>query len=136
MENNEALEASEYYDLLRSLCRREDTSLRDAYREMRELLEHLCRLQMEDGHLQMTDLAARINYVGAKMGLSMVEQNRLHTFRLTSNDILNRRAEPTREHLLRDAKTLAFFIKRLTAQDIPDALYQLLPRADATYIVS
>ena len=136
MENNEALEASEYYDLLRSLCRREDTPLRDAYREMRELLEHLCRSQMEDGHLQMTDLAARINYVGAKMGLSMVEQNRLHTFRLTSNDILNRRAEPTREHLLRDAKTLAFFIKRLTAQDIPDALYQLLPRADATYIVS
>ena len=61
MENNEALEASEYYDLLRSLCRREDTPLRDAYREMRELLEHLCRSQMADGHLQMTDLAARIN---------------------------------------------------------------------------
>lgn len=47
---------------------------------------------------------------------STVEQNRLHTFRLTSNAILNRQAEPQREQLLRDAKTLAFFVKRLTGR--------------------
>ena len=40
----------------------------------------------------------------------------LHTFRLTSNAILNRQAEPQREQLLRDAKTLAFFVKRLTGR--------------------
>ena len=61
----------------------------------------------------MTDLSARISFVASKVGLSTVEQNRLHTFRLTSNAILNRQAEPQREQLLRDAKTLAFFVKRL-----------------------
>lgn len=136
MENNGAVEAKELYGILWDVCRADDCLLRDAYRRLRELLEYLCRSQTEDGRLQMTDLAARINYVGAKFGLSIVEQNRLHTFRLTSNDILNRRAEPTREHLLRDAKTLAFFIKRLTGLEVPDTLYKLLPRADATYVVS
>ena len=38
--------------------------------------------------------------------------------------------------MLRDAKTLAFFVRRLTKADIPEDLYRLLPRADATYIVS
>lgn len=32
------------------------------------------------------------------------------------NAILNRQAEPQREQLLRDAKTLAFFVKRLTGR--------------------
>ena len=103
---------------------------------MRELLERLCRTQMPDGSLQMTDLSARISFVASKAGLSTVEQNRLHTFRLTSNAILNRQAEPQREQLLRDAKTLAFFVKRLTGEEIPAGLYRLLPRADATYIVA
>lgn len=71
---------------------------------------------MPDGSLQMTDLSARISFVASKAGLSTVEQNRLHTFRLTSNAILNRQAEPQREQLLRDAKTLAFFVKRLTGR--------------------
>ena len=137
MEKNSAAgEAREYYDLLRAVCRAEASSWKGAYRQMRGLLEMLCHTQTEDGSLQMTDLAARINYVGAKLGLSVVELNRLHSFRLTSNDILNRRAEPEREHLLRDAKTLAFFIKRLTKEDIPEDLHRLLPRADATYIVA
>ncbi|RAZ93402.1 hypothetical protein DK853_40455, partial [Klebsiella oxytoca] len=78
--------------------------------------------------LQMTDLSARISFVAAKVGLSVAEQNRLHTFRLTSNAILNRQQEPTREHLLRDAKTLAFFIRKLFEEDIPQELYRLLPR--------
>ncbi len=136
MTDDLTLDAREAYDILRAVCRADASSLQEAYRRMRELLELLCRTQTEDGSLQMTDLAARINYVGAKVGLSVVEQNRLHSFRLTSNDILNRRVEPEREHLLRDAKTMAFFIKRLTKEDVPDDLYRLLPRADATYIVA
>jgi hypothetical protein len=84
----------------------------------------------------MTDLSARISYVAAKVGLDIREQNRLHTFRLTSNDILNRRESPATEKLFRDAKTLAFLIRRLSGQDIPPELYRLLPKADATYIIS
>ena len=100
------------------------------------MLEQLCRTQLAGSSLQMTDLAARINFVASRLGLSIAEQNRLHTFRLTSNDILNHRSEPRPEQLLRDAKTLAFFVKRLSKEDIPPELYRLLPRADATYIVS
>ena len=129
-------EFKEYYDILLAACRGEDALLAAAYRRLRELLERLCRSQMADSSLQMTDLSARINFVASRIGLSVVEQNRLHTFRLTSNAILNRQAEPQREQLLRDAKTLAFFIKRLTGEDIPDELYRLLPRADATYVVA
>ena len=90
MANEAAVEAREYYDLLRAVCRAEAPSWKGAYRQMRTLLEMLCRTQTEDGSLQMTDLAARINYVGAKLDLSVAELNRLHSFRLTSNDILNR----------------------------------------------
>lgn len=101
-------EVEEYFDVLLAVCKEGNLSLDMAYRQMRELLERLCRTQMADSSLQMTDLSARISFVASKAGLSMVEQNRLHTFRLTSNAILNRQAEPSREQLLRDAKTLAF----------------------------
>lgn len=133
MENKEV---KEYYQLLLDACRCEDAQLAGAYRQLRELLEHACRTQLPDSSLQMTDLSARVNFVASKVGLSVVEQNRLHTFRLTSNDILNHRTPPVREQLLRDAKTLAFFIKRLTGENIPDELYRLLPQADATYIIA
>jgi len=103
---------------------------------MRDLLERICRGQMQNESLQMTDLSARISFVSAKVGLSVTEQNRLHTFRLTSNAILNRQQEPNREQLLRDAKTLAFFIRKLLDEDIPLELYRLFPRADATYLVA
>lgn len=129
-------EVKEYFDVLLGACRGEDIPLAVSYRQMRELLERLCRTQMADSSLQMTDLSARINFVASKAGLSVAEQNRLHTFRLTSNAILNRQAEPERGQLMRDAKTLAFFVKRLTGEDIPTELYRLLPRADATYIVA
>ena len=49
---------------------------------------------------------------------------------------MNRQQEPNREQLLRDAKTLAFFIRKLLEEDIPLELYRLLPRADATYLVA
>ena len=92
--------------------------------------------QMQSSSLQMTDLSARISFIAAKTGLSVGEQNRLHTFRLTSNQILNRCLEPNREKLLRDVKTLAFLVRKLSGENIPDELYRLLPRADATYLVA
>lgn len=129
-------EAREYYHFLLTVCRDENIPPVTAYRQLREFLERLCRTQMPDGSLQMTDLSARVSFVASKVGLSIVEQNRLHTFRLTSNAVLNRQSEPSRENLLRDIKTLTFFVKRLTGEDIPAELYHLLPRADATYIVA
>ena len=129
-------EIEEYFYLLREVCRADDSSLGTAYRQLRELLEHLCRTQMTDSSLQMTDLAARINFVSSKLGLTVAEQNRLHTFRLASNAVLNRQTEPSREKLLRDAKTVSFFVKRITGEDIPADLYRLFPQADATYIAA
>ena len=130
-------EANEYYDLLDAACREADIpAMQAAYCRLRQLLERLCRTQATDKQLQLTDLAARINHVAAQLNLDLNEQNRLHSFRLTSNAILNREVPPQRDLLLRDIKTLAFFVKRLTHQDIPDTLYQMLPRADATYHLS
>ncbi|MCS3200913.1 AAA domain-containing protein [Candidatus Bacteroides intestinigallinarum] len=129
-------EAVESYEILLAVCRAEDAYLSVGYKQMRDLLERICRTQMQNESLQMTDLSARISFVSAKVGLSVAEQNRLHTFRLTSNAILNRQQEPNREQLLRDAKTLAFFIRKLLDEDIPLELYRLLPRADATYLVA
>lgn len=129
-------EIKEYFHLLKEVCRAEYPSLGIAYRQLRGLLEHLCRTQMTDSSLQMTDLSARINFVSSKLGLTVTEQNRLHTFRLTSNAVLNHRTIPSQDELLRDAKTLSFFIKRLTGEDIPTGLYRLLPQADATYIAA
>lgn len=134
---NEQAEATAGYDLLWEVCRDEQTDLLTAYRQLRDLLERLCRLQTTDSSLQMTDLSARISFVASKMGLTVAEQNRLHTFRITSNALLNHRDEEvTRDQLLRDAKTLAFLVKRMTGEDIPARLYRLLPVADATYRVA
>jgi len=125
----------EYFDVLLSVCRMESASLTIRYKRLRDLLERICRDQMADNSLQMTDLSARISFVSAKSGLSFSEQNRLHTFRLTSNAILNNQKEPVKEELLRDIKTLAFFIKKFSGDDIPAELYRLLPQSDATYLV-
>lgn len=133
MENEEIKES---FDILLTACCIQDEKIGMAYKQMRDLLERLCRSLMPNKSLQMTDLSARISFVAARIGLSATEQNRLHTFRLTSNAILNRKEKPEQEKLLRDAKTLAFFIKRLSGADIPDALYRLLPKTDATYIVA
>ena len=129
-------EEKESFELLLAVCHTEDAGMAAGYKQLRDLLERLCRAQMQEQSLQMTDLSARLSYVAVRVGLSVVEQNRLHTFRLTSNAILNRKATPRREELLRDVKTLAFFLKKITGEEIPDALYRLLPRADATYIVA
>ena len=51
-------EIKEYFHLLKEVCRAEYPSLGIAYRQLRGLLEHLCRTQMTDSNLQMTDLSA------------------------------------------------------------------------------
>ena len=129
-------EAIESYELLLAVCKAGEDELTVGYKQMRDLLERICRAQMQSGSLQMTDLSARISFIAAKTGLSVGEQNRIHTFRLTYNQILNRRFEPNRENLLRDVKTLAFLVRKLSGENIPDELYRLLPRADATYLVA
>ncbi|MBR3625528.1 MAG: DNA2/NAM7 family helicase [Bacteroidaceae bacterium] len=125
---------STVYDTLLSAATCQDSELKAAYRQLRELLEELCLSQMEGEAFQKADLAARINYVAVKQNLSLSAQHRLHTFRLTSNAILNREEEPTRASLLRDVKTLAFFQQSLTGASVPPILLGLLPKADATYI--
>lgn len=134
--SSQKYEAIESYELLLAVCQAEETQLTIGYKQMRDLLERICRAQMQNESLQMTDLSARISFVAAKVDLAVGEQNRLHTFRLTSNNVLNHRVTPTKENLLRDAKTLAFLIRKLSGEDIPAPLYNLLPRADTTYLVA
>lgn len=129
-------EIKESFDILLAACRTDDAQTGMAYKQMRDLLERICRSLMQNESLQMTDLSARISFVASLTGLSIAEQNRLHTFRLTSNDVLNRRADATRNNLLRDAKTLAFFLKKLSGAAIPEELYRLLPPTDATFIIA
>lgn len=136
MEKMELSDVKESFELLLTACQSGATEARTYYKQLREMLERLCRTQMQNERLQMTDLAARISFVAAKVGLSIVEQNRLHTFRLAANAVLNHQLEPTHELLLRDAKTLVFFVRKLSGEEIPAELYKLLPKADATYIVA
>ncbi len=124
---------STVYDTLLTAATCQDSELKAAYRQLRELLEELCLSQMEGEAFQKADLAARINYVAVKLSLSLSAQNRLHTFRLTSNAILNKQEEPKRESLLRDVKTLAFFERSLTGKPIPPILLGLLSKADPTF---
>jgi len=121
-------EANEYYDSLLRIYLSEETSLTMKYRQMRDLLERFCRQFLQDRRLQITDLSARISYMASVAGLSRNIQNQLHTFRLTSNAVMNRREEPTCEHLLRDLRTLTLTVKTLLKEDIPQVLYDLLPR--------
>lgn len=189
-------EMNEHFDMLAAILTDASLPLPVAYRLLRDMLEQLCRSQLADSTLQMTDLSARINHMAARVGLSMAEQNRLHTIRLTANDLLNGKAliedkihrdsyaipqadavpnvnplpngkiasdgkaisvgkvasvsksasdgkimsegKPlrvvSREHLLRDVKSMAFLLRRIFQVDIPSKLYQLLPREDATWI--
>lgn len=122
--------ANEFYQSLWEIHQETDTSLVVKYRLLRELLEHLCRSQMQNESLQMTDLSARISFLSARVGMEPVEQNRLHTFRLVSNDILNDRLKPTTDLYLRDLKTLSFTVRKVFGQDIPLELYKLLPKSE------
>ena len=129
-------EGRESYEILLAVCKADHLQLTIGYKQMRDLLERLCRLHMHNGSLQMTDLSARISFVSGQSGAFCSGAKQTAYLPTDSNAILNRQQEPTREHLLRDAKTLAFFIRKLFEEDIPQELYRLLPRTDATYIVA
>jgi len=102
------------------------------YRQLREALERVMRQQMMGTGLQATDLAARINYVATQFALDGREQNQLHTFRLTSNDILNHRKEPSEQEFLRDLRAVAYAYRKIFHEDIPPKLYTLLPKQETT----
>ena len=55
-------EAIESYEILLAVCRTEDAYLAVGYKQMRDLLERICRAQMQNESLQMTDLSARISF--------------------------------------------------------------------------
>ena len=97
-------EIEEYYEELYRLYIDENQPLERRYRQLRESLERVVREKIQGNSLQTTDLAARINYVATQYGLDLKEQNQLHTFRLTSNDILNHRKSPVKEEFLRDLR--------------------------------
>ena len=95
-------EIAEYYEELYRLYIDEDQPFERRYRQLRESLERVVRERIQGNSLQTTDLAARINYVATQYELDIKEQNQLHTFRLTSNDILKQRKFPAKEEFLRD----------------------------------
>lgn len=128
--------AREYFDTVWDIYSSTDVTLSIKYRLLREFLERLCRSFMQNESLQMTDLAARLNFLASKYELDNSEKNRLHTFRLTSNDILNHRTKPDEAFFLRDIKTLAFLVRKLFKQDIPLQLYSVLPKHELTVSVT
>ena len=123
-------EIAEYYEELYRLSTDEDRPLERRYRQLRESLERVVRERMQGNRLQTTDLAARLNYIATRYGLDIKERNRLHTFRLTSNDILNHRKSPVREELLRDVRAVAYAYRKLFAEDIPLKLLAVLPKQE------
>lgn len=126
-------EIAEYYEELYNLCAVEqEQPLARRYRQLREALERVMRQQMMGTGLQATDLAARINYVATQFALDGREQNQLHTFRLTSNDILNLRKEPSEQEFLRDLRAVAYAYRKIFHEDIPPKLYTLLPKQETT----
>ena len=96
----------ELYEELLLLCKHEECSLQD-YRILRGSFERIVREKMGFVGLQATDLAAKINYLSNSVGWDNKMRNALHTFRLTSNDVLNHRKEPDKEEFLRDVRSVA-----------------------------
>ena len=121
----------ELYGELLLLCRNEVCSLHD-YRILRESFERVIREKIQLVGLQTTDLAARINYFSNSAALDNKTRNALHTFRLTSNDVLNHRKAPVKEEFLRDVLVVAGVYSRLFETAIPQELLLLLP-ADGSF---
>lgn len=127
---------NEYYELLLEICVSQECTIKDKYRQMRSLLERLCRLSIQNEALQMTDLSARISYLAVSAGLDAAQQNRLHTFRITSNNVMNEREVVTQEQLMRDIRTLAYTVKHLFGESIPQPLFERLPQNVPTHSIS
>lgn len=123
-------EIAEYYEELHRLFQEKDQPLPRRYRQLREALERVVRKQMQGTSLQTTDLAARINYIATQFELEHWEQNQLHTFRLTSNAILNHRKEPSEAEFMRDLRAVAYAYRKIFGEEIPAKLYTLLPKSE------
>ena len=102
--------------------------LRHRYRSLRELLERIAREQMQNVALQATDLAARINYLSTQFSLDDSIKHALHTFRLTSNDVMNHRKEAVLEEFLRDVRSVAEACRVILETPIPKELDDILPK--------
>lgn len=121
-------EIKEIYRELWELCVAKDRSLRHRYRSLRDAFERVVRGQMQHVSLQATDLAARINYLSTQFALDGRTKNALHTFRLTSNDVLNRRKEPVEAEFLRDVRSVVEAYQVVLACPMPKELFDVLPR--------
>ena len=102
--------------------------LRHRYKKLREVFERIVREQMQNVALQATDLAARINYMANKFGLDNQCTNALHTFRLTSNDVMNHRKESAEEEFLRDMRAVAEACQSILELPMPKDLDTFLPK--------
>lgn len=98
------------------------------YRSLRASFERVIREQMQHVSLQATDLAARINYVAALFSLNDECKNALHTFRLTSNEVMNHRKEAVDPEFLRDVRSVAEAYAGMFHTPIPKELEAILPK--------
>lgn len=124
-------DASPLYDELLRLLRSGDSPAAQRYHTLREALERTLHSHTAESGLQTTDLAARINYAATACGLTAAERYRLHTFRLTSNDVLNHRRQPSEEDFRRDLGAVAAALSRLTGTPLPEALARVAGQAAA-----
>ena len=118
----------EIYLVLWTLCKEVERPLRHRYRALRECFERMVREQMQNVALQATDLSARINYLATQFALEGSVKNALHTFRLTSNDVMNHRKEPTSEEFLRDVASVSEALRVIFHTPIPKELKEILPK--------
>ena len=110
-----------------ALCVDQGHSLLHKYRSLRASFERIVREQMQNVSLQATDLAARINYIAVQYSFDSECTHALHTFRLTSNDVLNCRKEPVDRELLRDIRAVADAYVGIFSVPIPKDLNDILP---------
>ena len=120
-------EVREIYKELWEICVAKKQPLRHRYRLLREMFERVARGQMRQVSLQATDLAARINYLATQFSLEARAKNALHTFRLTSNDVMNCRKEPVETEFLRDVRAVAEACQTFFETPIPKELSEILP---------
>lgn len=109
------------------LCVDQGHSLLHKYRSLRASFERIVREQMQNVSLQATDLAARINYIAVQFSFDSECTHALHTFRLTSNDVLNCRKGPVGRELLRDIRAVADAYVGIFSVPIPKDLNDVLP---------
>lgn len=111
-----------------TLCTNVECPLSYKYRMLRTSFERVIREQICQVGLQFTDLAARINYLVVQYGLTDEMRCALHTFRITSNEILNHREEAIKENFVRDIRTVADVYSMLFKIPVPQELSVILPR--------